>query len=271
MIIMNRTSWIITIFCLFLISSAFVGQRYSNLINIDISNQSHFFNDTLSHSVYIPEQHTIMKLEGYFICYFYKRNTDYFNFNLIFVPSNKFTIPLVQNIVNKSLVVNKGKPLLENYYLSGDNIKEFENIFKFSWVVKHYRSSDYDTLTSLYNKSNINILVSEYHQFHESRIQSKRPSSLQDSIGLIYKLLPIEGVFVIESYNYSSQMSHYDKMYANSDYSKERKAIYVHIYGDMRFCRLDYRFISPIFSQVIAIEFKDRKWRRFVNQRYKTN
>lgn len=228
-----------------------LGQQEQNSIDGKEREQVLFY-DTLKNRVNTP--YTIIIQEGYIINYFYKTGDSLYNYNLIFVPANELTVPLVQSITEKAKVVNEKQPLSEHYLLSRKDISEFENIFKFSWVVMHYTGRERDSLSQLlgYNRRSLNWLFSEFGQYCPPTIQSK----IHDSIGIVFNPFRIEGVFRLEAYNINSQMDHHTKIsryYEAVDYKR------IAVYGRSVKCYLDCRFISPIFSQILAVEFKDER------------
>lgn len=260
---MEISKYVFIILCFVLSKETLIGQQDSNLINVrnDIYN---LYPDTINRDNDTVIPYSFIKQDGYIISFFYKSEDDFYNYNIIFVPSNEFTIPLIKNIVEKSEVVNKNRPLHEHYLIAKKDTAEFEIIFNFSWVVKSYRGRESDSLISIeeFNSRHLRILFSEISQYYSPEGNSK----IQDSIGIVFKLLKVEGVFKLESYNTYSQMKYLDVIYNNSDYFESRKAKKVPIYGKLTMCVLDYRFISPIFAQVLAIEFKKRPWIEFINK-----
>ena len=254
---MKSFNYFLLIVCFFLSTKPLIGQQDSSLIHREEDDQVLFFDDTMSNNGDVTIPYTIMMQQGYIINYFYKKE-EFYNYNIIFVPASELTNPLIQNIIEKSKVINKGRPIWEHYLLSEKDTSVFESIFEFSWVVKHYMGEKEDSLCKLmgYNIMNSNLLSSEYCQVPTATLESKIP----DSIRIVFKLLKVEGIFKLESYNINSQIIHYDRVSSWQHGLKDH--LYFTVYGKDVGLLPDYRFISPVFAQVLAIEFMDKKWRK---------
>lgn len=211
----------------------------------------------------------IVGISGYFLSYFYTTGDKLHNFNIIFIPESRLTNPIINAVTEKSSIINKGKPFHEHYLLSKNNIADFENIFKYCWVVKQTsKAIEKDSMSRIigYLKTYLGVINGELYTFRSPGNETE----INDSIGIVYTLIEAKAILKLEPYNYSSQKKHFEIICGISDYdcfNDSTRYIKIHIYNKLRRCKLDDRFISPIITEVLAVELED-KGRRKVSKRY---
>lgn len=261
---MNHYRCFLLIFCFFISINTIFGQKDSTLIIGNEEDQVLFYEkDRVPSNANIVGPFMIMKQEGYIINYFYRKGDEFYNYNIIFVPLSELTVPLIKDLTDKSVLANKGLLYTEQYLIFENDTAVFEDIFKYSWVIMHVMGKENDSLWDRqpYNSEedfSLNFLTTEVR----NNTPSKEQNEMLDSLRIVFKLLKVEGIFKLCSYNIDSQTKHNNFMFSWTSYFEPQKAIKLQGYEECKMCRLDYRFISPIFARVITLEFKDRKIRK---------
>jgi hypothetical protein len=76
-------------------------------------------------------------------------------------------------------------------------------------------------------------------------------------------MIEVNAIIKIERYDSISRNNHLKVI---SDYIPPQNYIWITVYRELVKCELDSRLISPIFAQVLTVEFIDRKRRKFVKR-----
>ena len=200
--------------------------------------------------------------KGYIIPFIKICNDSCYNYEILFVPENVITKPIIDSLIFYSTIENKDKLLREFYFIDFQYENYLTKLYPFSWVVAQMGYSkeypeEIKKMMDKFDKTQNSIIYSEAFQFSTGLEVDKEKY-------IIYKLLFIKGLFTLRPLDTKYQDCYFNYYYSITNYFKNGKSIIMAFDNQKMpiFCNLNYNVLSSVFANFEVGEFVSKKKRK---------